>query len=113
MKNKYKDLIEQTFEFPNEEFSVVENDLEWVSLSIHVVRFGYVMRIGYCAKGNVSMSVTRKAGNRMPRLITPFHNGIKCMACWGSQKQTGKAFCRVLSGIAGYEFRASALDSRR
>ena len=27
MKNKYKDLIEQTFDFPQDEFSVEDNEL--------------------------------------------------------------------------------------
>jgi arginine decarboxylase len=34
MKNKYKDLIEQTFEFPNEEFDVIENELEWYDVPL-------------------------------------------------------------------------------
>ena len=29
MKNKYIDLIEQTFEFPQDEFSVVDNELNF------------------------------------------------------------------------------------
>ena len=29
MKNKYIDLIEQTFEFPQDEFSVQENELNF------------------------------------------------------------------------------------
>ena len=34
MKNKYKDLIEQSFEFPNEEFNIVENELEWCGVPL-------------------------------------------------------------------------------
>ena len=34
MKNKYIDLIEQSFEFPNEEFTVVDDELYWCGVPL-------------------------------------------------------------------------------
>ena len=52
MKNKYRDLIEQSFEFPNEEFNVIENDLEWfgVPLMDIIKQYGTPLRIAYLPK---------------------------------------------------------------
>jgi len=49
MKNKYVDLIEQTFEFPNEEFTVEENELFWygVPLMDLIKQYGTPLRISY------------------------------------------------------------------
>ncbi|MBP1640598.1 MAG: Orn/DAP/Arg decarboxylase 2 [Bacteroidetes bacterium] len=49
MKNKYVDLIEQTFEFPNEEFTVEDNELYWygVPLMDLIKQYGTPLRISY------------------------------------------------------------------
>ena len=52
MKNKYVDLIEQSFEFPNDEFSVTENELYWfdVPLMDIIKQYGTPLRIAYMPK---------------------------------------------------------------
>ena len=52
MKNKYLDLIEQTFEFPNEEFEVVDNNLEWFGIPLMdiIKQYGTPLRIAYLPK---------------------------------------------------------------
>ena len=52
MKNKYVDLIEQSFEFPNEEFSVQEDELLWfgVPLMDIIKQYGTPLRIAYLPK---------------------------------------------------------------
>ena len=52
MKNKYTDLIEQTFEFPNDEFNVVDNNLEWFDIPLIdiIKQYGTPLRIAYLPK---------------------------------------------------------------
>ena len=52
MKNKYIDLIEQTFEFPQDEFSVVDNDLNFhdVPLMDVIKQYGTPLKITYLPK---------------------------------------------------------------
>jgi len=52
MKNKYIDLIEQTFEFPNEEFSVVDNELYWYGIPLMEIikQYGTPLRICFLPK---------------------------------------------------------------
>lgn len=52
MKNKYIDLIEQTFEFPQEEFSVEENELNFhnVPLMDVIKQYGTPLKITYLPK---------------------------------------------------------------
>lgn len=49
MKNKYIDLIEQSFEFPNEEFNVEDNQLQWhgIPLMDIIKQYGTPLRISY------------------------------------------------------------------
>lgn len=50
MKNKYVDLVEQTFDWPTEEFEVnSENELQWNGLEIKplIQRYGTPMRVTY------------------------------------------------------------------
>lgn len=49
MKNKYVDLIEQSFEFPNDEFSVVDNQLNWFNVPLMDVikQYGTPLRVSY------------------------------------------------------------------
>jgi len=52
MKNKYIDLIEQSFEFPNEEFSLVDNELYWFDIPLMdiIKQYGTPLRISYLPK---------------------------------------------------------------
>ena len=52
MKNKYIDLIDQTFNFPQEEFEVVDNELYFhkVSLMDIIKQYGTPLRISYLPK---------------------------------------------------------------
>ena len=52
MKNKYIDLIEQTFEFPQDEFSVEEDELNFhnVPLMDIIKQYGTPLRITYLPK---------------------------------------------------------------
>ena len=52
MKNKYIDLIEQTFEFPQEEFKVVDNELYFhnVALMDIIKQYGTPLKISYLPK---------------------------------------------------------------
>jgi len=52
MKNKYIDLIEQTFEFPNEEFKVDDNELYFneVPLMDIIKQYGTPLKISYLPK---------------------------------------------------------------
>ena len=47
MKNKYIDLIEQTFEFPQDEFSVVDNELNFheVPLMDVIKQYGTPLKV--------------------------------------------------------------------
>ena len=49
MKTKYIDLIHQTFDFPQEEFNVVENELLWnkINLMDIIAKYGTPLRISY------------------------------------------------------------------
>jgi len=65
MKNKYVDLIEQTFEFPNEEFTLVDNELEWfgVPLMDIIKQYGTPLRISYLPKIGDNIQKARRMFN--------------------------------------------------
>ncbi|MBP8945129.1 MAG: arginine decarboxylase [Paludibacteraceae bacterium] len=65
MKNKYVDLIEQTFEFPNEEFNVIENELYWCGISLMDVieQYGTPLRIAYLPKIGENIQKARRMFN--------------------------------------------------
>ena len=65
MKNKYVDLIEQSFEFPNEEFRIVENELEWcgVPLMDIIKQYGTPLRISYLPKIAENIQKARRMFN--------------------------------------------------
>ncbi len=52
MKNKYLDLIEQTFEFPQEEFKVIDNELYFhdICLMDVIKQYGTPVKISYLPK---------------------------------------------------------------
>ena len=47
MKNKYIDLIQQTFEFPNDEFTVEDGQLEWFGIPLMdiIKQYGTPLRL--------------------------------------------------------------------
>lgn len=65
MKNKYVDLIEQTFEFPNEEFSVEENELNWFNIPLMdiIKQYGTPLRITYLPKIGQNIQRARRMFN--------------------------------------------------
>lgn len=65
MKNKYVDLIEQTFEFPNEEFNVVDNELYWCGIPLMDVieQYGTPLRITYLPKIGENIQKARRMFN--------------------------------------------------
>jgi arginine decarboxylase len=65
MKDKYVDLIEQTFEFPNEEFRIVENELSWydVPLMDIIKQYGTPLRIAYLPKIGQNIQRARRMFN--------------------------------------------------
>lgn len=52
MKNKYIDLIEQTFEFPQDEFSVQDNELNFhdIPLMDIIKQYGTPLKVTYLPK---------------------------------------------------------------
>ena len=62
MKNKYIDLIEQSFEFPSEEFKVENNELYWydVPLMDLIKQYGTPLRIAYLPKIAQNIKKARK-----------------------------------------------------
>ncbi|MFA6582412.1 MAG: arginine decarboxylase, partial [Paludibacter sp.] len=65
MKNKYKDLIEQSFEFPDEDFNIIENELEWcgVPLMDIIKQYGTPLRIAYLPKITQNIQRARRMFN--------------------------------------------------
>ncbi len=65
MKNKYVDLIEQSFEFPNEEFSVNDNELYWFNVPLMDVikQYGTPLRIAYLPKIAQNIQSARRMFN--------------------------------------------------
>ncbi|MDR2823577.1 MAG: arginine decarboxylase, partial [Prevotellaceae bacterium] len=65
MKNKYIDLIEQSFEFPNEEFSVDNNGLNWFDIPLMdiIKQYGTPLRIAYLPKIAANIQKARRMFN--------------------------------------------------
>ena len=65
MKNKYVDLIEQSFEFPNDEFSVVDNELQWFNVPLMDVikQYGTPLRIAYLPRISHNIQKARRLFN--------------------------------------------------
>lgn len=65
MKNKYIDLIQQTFEFPNDEFEVEDGDLNWFGIPLMDVikQYGTPLRIAYLPKIGQNIQRARRAFN--------------------------------------------------
>ena len=65
MKNKYIDLIEQTFEFPQEEFKVVDDELYFNDIPLMEVikQYGTPLKISYLPKITKQIQKARKLFN--------------------------------------------------
>jgi len=65
MKNKYIDLIEQSFEFPNEEFTTVDGELYWFGIPLMDVikQYGTPLRIAYLPKIAQNIQRAKRAFN--------------------------------------------------
>lgn len=65
MKNKYNDLIEQTFEFPSEEFKVIDNELYFheISLMDVIKQYGTPLKITYLPKISDQISKAKRLFN--------------------------------------------------
>ena len=65
MKNKYVHLIEQSFEFPNEEFNVSDNELQWFNIPLMdiIKQYGTPLRIFYLPKVGQNIQRCRKMFN--------------------------------------------------
>lgn len=65
MKNRYYDLIEQTFEFPNEEFDVEDGELYWhdVPMMDIIKQYGTPLRITYLPAISSSIQRARRMFN--------------------------------------------------
>ncbi|MCL2596375.1 MAG: arginine decarboxylase [Paludibacter sp.] len=65
MKNKYIDLIEQSFEFPNDEFSIENNELDWFDIPLMDVikQYGTPLRIAYLPKIGANIQKARRMFN--------------------------------------------------
>ena len=59
MKNKYKDLIEQTFDFPQDEFSVEDNELNLYDIPLMEIikQYGTPLKVTYLPK--ISSQIAR------------------------------------------------------
>lgn len=65
MKNKYIDLIQQSFEFPNDEFTINEGNLEWYGIPLMDVikQYGTPLRISYLPKISANIQKARRMFN--------------------------------------------------
>jgi len=65
MKNKYIDLIEQTFDFPQEEFHVVDNELYFNNIPLMdiIKQYGTPLKISYLPKISHQIQKAKKMFN--------------------------------------------------
>lgn len=65
MKNKYIDLIEQSVEFPDEEFNIKDNELYWYNVPLMelVKQYGTPLRITYLPKIAANIKHARRMFN--------------------------------------------------
>ncbi len=65
MKNKYIDLIEQTFDFPQEEFKVIDNELYFngICLMDMIKQYGTPLKISYLPKISAQIQKAKKLFN--------------------------------------------------
>jgi len=65
MKNKYIDLIEQSFEFPQEEFNVIDNELYFYNICLTdiIKQYGTPLKISYLPKITSQIQRAKKIFN--------------------------------------------------
>jgi len=65
MKNKYIDLQEQSFDLPNEEFSIEDGELNWFGIPLMdiIKQYGTPLRIAYLPKIGQNIQRARRAFN--------------------------------------------------
>jgi arginine decarboxylase len=65
MKNKYADLIDQTFEFPQDDFNVVDGELSWhdVPLMDIIKQYGTPLKITYLPKVTAQIQRAKRMFN--------------------------------------------------
>ena len=65
MKIKYSDLVEQTFDFPQSEFQVIENELHFhkVPLMDIIKQYGTPVRISYLPKISLQIQKAKRLFN--------------------------------------------------
>lgn len=65
MKNKYADLIEQSFEFPNEDFRLEDNELVWQDIPLMEIikQYGTPLRIAYLPKISSNIQKAKRMFN--------------------------------------------------
>ena len=65
MKNKYIDLIEQTFEWPQEEFYVEDNELHWhdIPLMELIKQYGTPLKVSYLPKISANIQRAKRLFN--------------------------------------------------
>lgn len=65
MKNKYIDLIEQTFDFPQEEFNVIDNELYFNNIPLMdiIKQYGTPLKISYLPKISHQIQKAKKMFN--------------------------------------------------
>lgn len=65
MKTKYYDLISQTFDFPQEEFKVIDGELHWhdIPLMEIIKQYGTPLRLSYAPKIESQITKARKLFN--------------------------------------------------
>ena len=72
MKNKYVDLIEQTFDFPQEEFYVEEDQLHWhdIPLMELIKQYGTPLKVTYLPKISENIQRAKRMVVRVPHYKT-------------------------------------------
>ena len=65
MKNKYSDLIEQTFDFPQDEFRVEDNELHFHNIPLMdiIKQYGTPLKITYLPKITQQIQRAKKMFN--------------------------------------------------
>ena len=65
MKNKYIDLQQQTFEIPNEEFTIKDGNLEWFGIPLMdiIKQYGTPLRLCYLPKIGQNIHKARRMFN--------------------------------------------------
>ena len=65
MENKYRDLIEQTFDFPQEGFDVIDDELHFYDIPLMdiIKKYGTPLKISYLPKISAQIQKAKKLFN--------------------------------------------------